>query len=126
VTESRESPPHPGVELEVTWGVTDGSAPESVRVSWTPDTAPDPEGLIAILRAMGELGIRYDFALAPPPADAPKPNPLDLCHRPSCGHPRQHHDRSFGPCNFCAESVVCPRFRELAPLVSLHPSEVDE
>jgi hypothetical protein len=112
--------PTPSVRLIFTWGVTDGSAPETVEVEWL-GTVPSIDALTSAVEALALTGNRYEVASVDELREQqPLTSLMDECGRPSCGHYRAKHTNGKGSCSICMESTVCPSFREplsLAPTV---------
>lgn len=96
----------PTVSVEVQWGATDGSVPESTVVKWEGHVPPADE----ICRVIAELvGAPVEDATT---LDEPTPDPMDICRRAWCNHPRASHVRG-GACNICAEAIPCPGYLRL-------------
>jgi hypothetical protein len=110
--------PQPRVMVEFGWGVTDGSAPETVTVTWD-GVVPSIEELTLVIREVNLTGNRYELDSDESDLVAgPMPSMEDLCQRSTCGHTRMPHPRN-GPCAICAESVACRSFVEARPLRAL-------
>jgi hypothetical protein len=98
------------LRIEFAWGVTDGSAPEAVSVTWEGSAVPDTDTVCRVIDALAATGNRYAEQSA-----APVVSLNDKCDRPSCGHFRIRHlstdnGPGTGECLICQESVQCPSF----------------